>query len=153
MSVSMFLAELIAKCLHEDIPDPLLFDYISNAVQWLENTEQNCANFHLVFMAQFSKFLGIMPLVPEDKNFDGFLLNDGVFTKGKTTDIYCVNPPLLSKFVEILGSNFDSLESVSLSKNERAALLDAFILFFKLQIEGFTDMKSLEILSELFYQE
>lgn len=153
MSISMFLAELTAKCLHEDIPDPLLFDYIFNAVQWLENTSQNCANFHLIFMAQFSKFLGIMPLIPEGENFDGFLLNEGVFSLGKTTDIYCLNPPLLSKFVQILGSNFDSLESVSLSKKERAALLDAFILFFKLQIEGFTDLKSLKIFSELFYQE
>lgn len=153
MSISMFLAELIAKCLHEDIPDPLLFDFISNAIQWLENTAQNCANFHLVFMAQFSKYLGIMPLVPDAVNYDGFLLNDGVFTQGKTTDIYCISSPLLSKFVGILGSNFDTLESVSLTKSERADLLDAFILFFKLQIEGFTDMKSLKILSELFYQE
>lgn len=152
MSIAMFLAELISKCLHEDIPDPLLFDYISNSVQYLENTDQNCANFHLIFMAQFSKFLGIMPLIPEDKTFDRFLLNDGVFSKGKTTDIYCINPPLLSKFVEILGSNFDGIDAVHLTKSERADLLDAFILFFKLQIEGFSDMKSLKIFSELFYQ-
>lgn len=153
MSISMFLAELISKCLHEDIPDPLLFDFIWNAVQWLENTDQNCANFHLIFMSQFGKFLGIMPLVPEAENYDGFLLKEGIFTLGKTTDIYCINPPLLSKFVEVLGSNFDNIESVSLTKMQRADLLDAFIIFFKLQIEGFTDMKSLKILSELFYRE
>lgn len=152
-SLSLFLSELVSKCLHEDIPDPIMFDFIWNAVQWLENTEQNCANFHLIFMAQFSKYLGIMPLVPTQENYNGFLMHEGLFTQVKSTDIYCINPPLLFKFVAILGSNFDGMESVSLTKTERAELLDTFITFFKLQIEGFSDIKSLKILSELFYQE
>ena len=74
---------------------------------------------------------------------------EGVFTDSK------INKNIISgndfhQFKKLLGIDFDSIENVSFSKQERQSLLQMIIRYFELHLEGFRNPKSLQILEAVF---
>ena len=46
--------------------DPLLFDYLENALLWLD-TQREIANFHILFLIKLTQFLGFYPFAENDE--------------------------------------------------------------------------------------
>ena len=53
-------------------------------------------------------------------------------------------------WIEILGMKFDTVAEINVSREEKAALLEYAIKYFKLHLQQFKSPKSTEILNELF---
>ena len=60
-SLVMFLNEVLYKAVKQQTPDENIFDFIFNAVEWLDNSTHGLANFHLVFLVQLTRYLGFYP--------------------------------------------------------------------------------------------
>jgi DNA repair protein RecO (recombination protein O) len=54
------------------------------------------------------------------------------------------------QFKKLLGINFDGIEKVSFSKQERQLVLKIIIRYYELHLEGFKNPKSLQILETVF---
>ena len=54
------------------------------------------------------------------------------------------------QFKKLLGINFDGIDNVSFSKQERQLVLKIIIRYYELHLEGFKSPKSVQILETVF---
>lgn len=146
--VVFFLSEVLRNSVKEEEPNPALFEYIENTLNWFD-VHEDFANFHLLFLLKLTKYLGFYPDDSEtDKDF--FNLLDGTFQDLKTNN-YCISGEDLQLLKRLLGTNFDALSAVKLNQSRRAAFLSVLLDYYELHLQGFRKPKSLEVLNEIFH--
>ncbi|WP_026837016.1 DNA repair protein RecO [Gillisia sp. JM1] len=143
----MFLSEMLKNTIHEEEENEELYDYLEGAINWLD-THSDIANFHLLFLLKLTQYLGFYP---EDSEIElpYFNLMDGVFQHSKING-YCVSGAVLENLKLLLGTNFEALNEIKLTKSNRAELLELLLNYYMLHIESFKKPKSLTILHEIF---
>lgn len=146
-ALTMFLAEMLGNSIHEEEVNTPLFTYVETALQWLDMNDE-VANFHLYFLMVLSKYLGFYP---DTCNLEAsyFDLLEGEFVQRPSLNPI-ISGRCLSLFKQILGTNFDALERVKMTKTERQEVLKSIVLYFELHLQGFRKPKSLAILNEVF---
>lgn len=146
-ALTMFLAEMLGNCIHEEERNTSLFNFLEASLQWLDSHDK-IANFHLCFMLELTKYLGFYP---DTQNRDAtyFDLVEGAFTSQPSA-----HPTLTGKklndFRSFLGINFDAIHTIKLGKKDRLELLQNLIVYFELHLHGFREPRSLAILNEVF---
>jgi DNA repair protein RecO (recombination protein O) len=146
-SVVLFLSEVLSNAIQEEEKNELLFEYIETALIWLD-THDKIANFHLLFLLNLSRFLGFYPDVTENEKL-GFNLFEGNFSNA-TNQKNVISGAHFYQFKKLLGINFDGIEQVSFNKQERQVVLQIIIRYFELHLDGFKNLKSLQILEAVF---
>lgn len=146
-SIAMFLSEVMSSSIQEEEANVLLFDYLENAFLWLDSHD-NTTNFHLLFLLNLTKFLGFYPDMSEAAK-NGFHLREGVFTD-LLYDNEVVKGDEFLQFKKLLGTHFDSIESINFSKKQRQGILQMLIRYFELHLDGFKNPKSLGVLEAVF---
>ncbi|WP_139957212.1 DNA repair protein RecO [Flavicella sediminum] len=146
-SMVYFIAEMLSNSIREEEGNSELFSFLSNSLKWLD-LHDKVANFHLLFLVSLTKFLGFYP---DDKNshYSYFSLVDGCFSNSMPFGSFVGGDDLII-FKKLLGINFDTIESISLSVVQRQKLLEVLIEYFELHLSGFKKPKSQYILKELF---
>lgn len=146
-SIVLFLSEVLISCVQEEEANQLLYEYLENAIYWLDNHEK-ISNFHLLFLLNLTKFLGFYPDTTEHTK-NGFDLIEGVFTDS-TNRNDTLSGEKLGQFKKLLGIDFDAVENISFHKSERQSILQIIIRYFELHLDGFRKPKSLNILEAVF---
>lgn len=145
-SIALFLAEVIQNAVQEEEQNEALFQFLERSIQWLENHDK-MANFHLLFLVQFTKYLGFYPHLNTVNAY--FNLQQGHF-EAQETDRYSIGGPnceLLKKLMEIDASQ---LQELKLNQGDRYGFLNFILSYYQIQLQGFRQPKSLEILNQLF---
>ena len=145
-AIALFLAEIMYSSIREEEKNQTLFKYLDTAIQWLD-THDAIANFHLLFLLNFTKFLGFYP----DSNLkqgNYFNLLEGNFTN--KPGINTLTGENIIHFKKLLGINFDVLQNVDFGAADRQALLLILIQYFELHLSGFKRPKSLNVLKAVF---
>jgi DNA repair protein RecO (recombination protein O) len=130
-AIAIFLSELLYKTLREVEPNQKLFDYLFHSVQILEITENGIENFHLIFLMQFTKFIGIFP------GDDSFL---------QTTD----NDKKFN-LLKLLDYSLSETTALKLNSLARVEILNQLVGYYKNHFEGIGNIHSLKILQEVFH--
>lgn len=144
-AMAMFLSEMMSAAIREEEHNEELFQFLSTAIQWLDEHEQN-PNFHLIFLLEMTKYLGFYPdLSQKDAIF--FDLKDGVFSMQQSLTTLTGHESGLIK--KILALQFDSDLRI-FHVSERQQLLKIIVDYYSLHLEGFRKPKSLEVFRELF---
>lgn len=146
-TIILFLSEILSESIKEEEANEALFLYLEASFSWLD-THDKISNFHLLFLLNFTRYLGFYPDTSQ-VDYLYFSLLDGNFTQ------YSVEKEIilgknLTLFKTLLGTNFDEIESIKFSKSERQQILQILIKYFELHLEGFRKPKSLEILETVF---
>jgi len=146
-SVVLFLAEMLGNSIQEQEQDEGLFNYLEYALQWMD-VHQLSPNFHILFLLNLTKYLGFYPDT-SDQNSPFFDLLEGSFCT-----IPSLNPLIqnenLEHFKKFLGTNFDALQRIQLTKSNRRELLKTMIQYYRLHVHGFREPKSLAVLNAVF---
>lgn len=145
-TMMVFLSEVLSHALKEEEENEALFSYLETAFQWLDSND-NIANFHLVFLMNLTKYLGFYP--EKGTQFLYFDLIEGKFTNHLVSNLY-VSGKNLEYFKCLLGTNFDRLNELKLNKTGRQDLLEILIQYFELHLPGFRKPRSLEVLKAVF---
>jgi len=149
-SLAMFLAEVLNSTLHEDAPDNSLYEFLESSIIALDQTDNGIANFHIMFLAKLTRFLGFGPSVPENDSEMIFDLTSGVF--GQV-------PPASGEYASQKSSNllklflinpFQDMGNIKMSKEERRDLLSLMLKYYYLHVPGFRKINSTAILYDLF---
>ena len=146
-SVVLFLSEMLTSAIKEEEQNIPLYNYLESGLNWLD-VHDKIANFHLLFLLNLTNFLGFYPDVSNtDSKY--FNLLEGNFT---SQDYYknSISDNELYQFKKLLGINFDSIEKVTFSKNERQLVLKIIIEYFKLHLGNFKNPNSLQVLETIF---
>ena len=146
-TIVLFLSEVLYKSLREEETNPLLFEYLENALLWLDSHD-TIANFHLLFLLKLTQFLGFYPNAQESLG-EYFNLEDGCFTLEKPLALHLAGSNAIH-LKQLLGMNFVTYNLPKLNQTSRRELLNALVQYFELHLHGFSKPKSLEILHQIF---
>lgn len=149
-SLALFINEILYKTLRQQSPDPFLFNFIQQAILWLDSAETGLANFHLVFFIKLSRFLGFLPLHSNKRSHPYFDLLDGVFGNSLPAHSHVLQEPHTTLFYQLLRVGFEESSTIKMNKEDRKYLLEKILEFYKLHTENFGTVHSLYILEEIF---
>jgi DNA repair protein RecO (recombination protein O) len=152
-SIVLFLSEILVKTLKEQEQNPALFAFLTEAIISLDRQEKGIGVFHLFFLIHLTRHLGFFPLDNYSEQNPLFSLSDGNFTGSLTSSDHVLDPETSRTFHRLLTIPFENYTDFILGKNLRDTMLDRMIEFYKLHIPATFEIKSLEILREVFRQD
>lgn len=147
-SVVLFLNEVLYKVLRHQEADGPLFQFIFNAVAWLDSVEHMPADFHLYFLVRLTRFLGFHPVQAGDgdRYFD---LRNGVYTKSDPLHPYVLADPYVAILDQLTRISLDRLHEIDLKREQRRYFLEKIIEYYRLHIDNFGEIRSRAVLEEV----
>ncbi|HEY6162050.1 MAG TPA: DNA repair protein RecO [Bacteroidia bacterium] len=148
-SIVLFLDEILYRSIHEEEPNAGLFEFVRSSLLVLDLKTGSCADFHLYFLVQLSRYLGFYPsgnFSEEEKYFD---MQDGVFRGTEPSHPLRLEPGLARRLDELMRGNYESIPSLGISHMERKALLEKLIQYYELHVPGLREIKSHKVLEEV----
>lgn len=146
-SIVLFLSEMLTNSIQEEQKEQALYNYLEYSLIWLDENRAN-PNYHILFLVNLTKFLGFYP---DESQTDGnyFDLLEGNFRTTPNLNPLLENEAntLLKRF---LGINFDAIMQIKTTKQHRLELLNKWILYYELHLQGFRKPKSLAVLNAVF---
>lgn len=149
-SLALFLAEFLAAALREEKENHTLYLFLENSLQWLDTCDQpsSLANFHLVFLIRLSLFMGIMPNCESPQPF--FDLLAGSYSSTEPSHSHYLKGDEAHMMPLLLRMNYSTMHLFRFSRTERKRILDILSEYYRLHIPSFPELKSLDVLHELF---
>lgn len=145
-SIALFLAEILSKVIRETFPDERKYEFIKNSLLHFDLQDEGIVNFHLSFLLKLCNYLGFSLTNHE---IDNFYID---FQK-KLTEI---NPYQLhisfnkNQFQNLLQQGYTNLSEIKINNLERRTLLDTILNYYERHIENLGNIKSLDILQQVF---
>lgn len=149
-SIALYIAELLSYALREDGRDDALFTFLDRSFTLFDNLEHGYADFHLVFMVQLLRFLGIYPNLENYAPGCYFDLAQGCATREYPLHPNFLLPDDAVSFVSLLRTGYDSMHLLSLNRKLRGEYLATLAVYYRLHVPEFPELKSAAILRELF---
>ncbi len=147
-SLSLFICELLYQTLKEHPSDEELFNFLSQAIEMLDLTEQSVANFHIWFMLKYTKYLGFYPQILS-KNHLYFDMKNAQFVDSIPEHPIFMNEICSQLMLQIMQSNFDQIQNIKINTENRKQLLMDLIRYYEWHLPGFKGLKSHHILEEV----
>lgn len=139
-SIATLMLEVIEHSLSEEEENEELYDFIKNSFLRLDLEKNSIADFHLYFLIDFMFFKGIQAQGKHSSETPYFNMQEGNFTNQSFRHGFLDNESS-ALFSKILNK-----ETIILNKTTRKKLLSNILLYYKIHIEGFRKIKSLDIL-------
>lgn len=133
-SISIFINEILNKCLKEEEENPPFYDFIQNSIIHLNEQTNEIANFHLIFLIKLSLFLGIKPHSTVD------------FVQQISNSSFYTNQENLAKLDYLLIANYET--SLNLTQTVRQTILIDLIEYYQNHID-IGRINSIDVLHEI----
>ena len=150
VSLTFFLSEFLSKVLRETHNNELLFDYLKQSIEVLEETKTGLANFHLTFLLGLTRFLGIYPNLENYTKNSYFDMMNGEFTYAIPAHNYYLRHSESAYLSQLSRINFSNMHLYKMSRSDRNLIIDRLLTYYRLHLYDFQAIKSLDILRELF---
>lgn len=149
-ALTAFVAEVLKKTLRYAEKDERLFDFLTTSVLTLEKLEEGMGNFHLIFLARLSYYLGFAPSFENSDTALYFDLENGVFESLCPSHRHYLVGQSKMDFLATMQHDYTDMRDVALNRQQRAELLDAYCTFYQLHLPNFGTLRSLDVLHQLF---
>lgn len=130
-TIAIFLSEILSRSLQEVESNKSLFNFIFHAVQILDVAQKGIENFHLIFLIQFSKFIGIYPKNNQE------LIHYQIDGEVQISDL--------------LDHSLTDIDKLHMKNDNRSKLLNQLVNYFRHHLEGMAEIKSLAVLRTVFH--
>lgn len=149
-SIAMFVAEFLFRIIREHEQNAPLFRFIESSIHILELSEKGIANFHLVFLLKFTSYLGFYPLDinPEGNNY--FDLQNGIFVPQKPLHGHYLNQEQTAGLGKLLRINYETMDRFAYNRQQRQEIVAEILDYYRLHLNAFPAIKSLDVLKMLF---
>lgn len=149
-TLALFLSEFLCAALYEEKENPPLYRYLESSLQWLDlvGDSASVANFHLAFLMHLSRFIGIYPnLERPDRYFD---LLAGSYSDRQPTHAHFLQGKEAKALPTLFRMDYPTMHLFRLSRRERMRILQVLNEYYRLHVPKFPELKSLEVLRELY---
>jgi DNA repair protein RecO (recombination protein O) len=148
-TIALFLSEILIKTINEGETNSEMFEYISSSLHFFDMQTEGVENFHFYFLIQLSRYLGFHPQ-GESGEKSYFDLREGRFR-----NVQPIHPDYLTgntsvNFYLLSHAGAADLAGISLANNQRSDLLSAILLYYQIHLSGLGNIKSVEVLKEVF---
>ena len=150
LTVGMFISEFLYHSLYGEQQNGQMFDYISDSLMWFDSSPPPASNFHLVFMMRLSLFLGFYPNLDDYASGCVFDLRSGSFSSVAPLHSDYLLPDEASQMSLMMRMNYSTMHLFKFTRAQRNRLLDVIVQYYRLHIPGFPEMKSLDVLRNIY---
>lgn len=149
-AIALYIAEFLTRALHEESDNAAVFEFIEESLMWLDEAEERYANFHLLFLMRLTRYLGISPNLEADLRAHYFDLEAGCFVGLQPMHPNFLTATQAADFFSLMAHDYDGVSQVSMNRNLRNEYLSVIQNYYRLHIPDFPELKSAEVLKELF---
>ena len=149
-SMVFFISEFLSRVLVEAQENKHLYSFLEQAVQILEMTDKSIANYHLVFMIRLSCFFGFYPNLQNYRRDSLFDMQAGEFVTRQPLHNNYVNKEESSHLARLDRINFENMHKFLFNRRDRINIIDRVLEYYRLHLNDFPKLKSLDVLHELF---
>lgn len=150
LSITLFLSEFLIYATRDETDNRQLYDFIEASLLWLDNADSGFANFHLVFMLRISLFIGFYPNLDDYREGCWFDLREGCFTPLRPVHNDCLRPDEAARMRVIMRMSLDNMRLFRMSRSERNRCAEIILYYYRLHQSDFPELRSLDVLKELF---
>lgn len=148
-AVIQFINELLYNCIREETANIDLYEFIQYHLLYYDELSERQAHFHLYFIVKMTKYLGFFPEGSWKPGLQ-FHLSEGnyqLYAKPSKEVIDCKNAELLYM---LSISNIGDLNTIKSTGQVRRELLKSLLLYYRIHLEGFGELKSIDVLETVF---
>lgn len=150
-AIALFLSEFLCRAVRVEADNRALFSYLRHSIVWLDECRTGFANFHLVFLMRFSRFLGLYPNLEGYSEGCYFDLLNACFTSLRPSGhSHYIGPIEAARLLTLMRMNYDTMHLFAMSRVERMRCLTVIEQYYRLHLPDFPELKSLDVLKELF---
>lgn len=150
LTCSFFIAEFLLSATQGEQTDVALYEYVESGLIWYDMADGITANFHLLFMMRASRFLGFYPDMDSYVPNSFFDLRSGVFVTETPLHNDYLKPEEASVIVTLMRMTPATMHLFRLSRDQRNRAVEVILQFYRLHIPSFRDMKTWEVLKEVY---
>jgi DNA repair protein RecO (recombination protein O) len=148
---AIFLAEILNKVLREEESHPELFEFLYYSIQVLDLLNEGVANFHLIFLAQLSRYLGFGPTNNFSDEMPYYDLMAGIFVSMPPSHVHFLKREESSVFSLLLSISYQKVGECKIDQAIRNILPERILEYYSLHLGGKLKIKSLDILHEILH--
>lgn len=149
-TIALFLSEFLYHALKSETDNAPLYAYLEHSIRWLDASERTFANFHLVFLMRLTRFLGIYPNLDDCTPLSYFDLRAGGYKKSHPYHPDFLPPAEACLLPRLFRMNYDTMHLFAFSRTQRWHILSQLTHYYRLHIPGFPELKSLDVLHDVF---
>ncbi len=149
-AIAIFIAEVLINVFKHQETNSQIFDFITRSVIVLDNLQGNLGVFHILFCLQLTKFTGFAPATNYSVSCCYFSLSEGKYMNSIENSDFCLGQEESLYFYHISLKGYDDIETIKLSTTMRKAILHRLVQYLSIHVDGFRDLKSLEVLETVF---
>lgn len=149
-SITLFLTEVLYRATREPQADKHFFDFLVQSITFFDQNDRGLANFHLVFLIRMTYFLGFFPNVSHFGDNVLFDLQGGCFCTEKPAHPYFLDSQQAQGFAYLMRLSYQTMHLFTLSRQQRQNTLEQIMSYYRLHLPEFGQVRSLEILKQLF---
>jgi len=148
-NIGIFYIDVCRNVIKEKESNVELYKHIAESLMFLDQTERSLATFPILLLIRMSAYLGLVP----ENNFDDlhpyFSISDGKFVGSSPVDLDTMDLEQSKAFHLLLNESNEESQSIKIRKEVRRDLLRSLIRFYQYHLDGFKEIKSLDILEAL----
>ena len=148
LPVALFLGEVLQVLLKGGEQDTELFDWIWKSLLDYDRQEKTNPDFHLLFLAQLSKFLGFAPLFLE-KEVENIFFSPKEGTFLATHETGCFSKEESLHLMKTFKAK-NVFQPLNISSNNRREILSNLLFFYSYRFQSIKRLKSLPVVKALF---
>lgn len=143
-SIGLFALEVSRNAIKEAEPNKNLYKFIYDFLVGLDESTENVGMEPIKFMINLSEHIGITPINNKSEKLPYFDMLNGRYVAAHNDHTLSLEQSAI--IYEIRNTE----NKIKLSKESRSEILDKLIMYYKIHIEQFQDLKSVEVLREIF---
>jgi DNA repair protein RecO (recombination protein O) len=152
-TVAIFLSEMLLNAFqHQQEARGDVFDFLCKSILQLELADENISVFHHLFLLGLTQHLGFTPSAGYSEEKCCFNLREGIYERAADVSGICLSADESRYFYQLTRSAFYGESLPRIPSIIRQNLLWHLVDYYRLHLEGFRDVKSLDILEAVFRQ-
>jgi len=148
-AIAIFMAELLSHSIKEPETDTSLYDFLREAIVLLNDTNDKCANFHIVFMLNLSHQLGLLPKNSFTTQTPYLNLEEGNYQAKASSHAPFLFPDESECVSKLSALPMESFANAEISSRLRKNILHGLLKYFEIHT-GMAPLKSHLVLEEVF---
>lgn len=148
-SICLFLTEVCKKSIKEHEANDDLYTFLESSLLKLDQSERMNNYFHIQFLLRLTQYLGIRPDNNWSEDRIHFDLIEGKFVPYAEASRNYVNVEISEIWHQLLDNETYEAPIKPLAKAQKNYLLESILDFYKIHIDNFGTVKSLDVLRDV----
>ena len=148
-AIALFIGELLYRSLLDGAMDPVMFDFLEEQILSLNNETGSVANFHICFLVDFCRALGLQPKDNYSPATPLFTPYSAEFTTPNTlAETFTTEASFLLH--QILSLPREEAMQIPLSRDQRGDFAQKMVEYLSYHLSQNLNIRSLKVLHDLF---